>query len=223
MNKPIHHPTAEKLQGFGEGLLDARDRAVLASHLVGCPECQTEVADWRALYNVLATMPQLEPTKGFANRVMLHVTLPDPWYVRVPARVGARVGSSLRVFVPQTTRGWAAATACLALPMVFFVGLATWLLSRPYITAQGLVSFTYAKAQAMVNSVATGALSTILQSDVALLAARGLDAVTNAGLGAAGALVFAAFTATALSAWVLYQNLFRVTKREIRNYVSYSF
>jgi anti-sigma factor RsiW len=219
MNNPIIHPTAEKLQGFVEGLLDAGDRAVLESHLLGCPECQSEVADWRSLYNVLAAMPQLEPAKGFANRVMLHVTLPDPWYVRVPALVGSR----LQVFVPQTTRGWAVATACLALPMMFIAAVTAWVLSKPYITAQGLISFTFAKAEAMANNIAAGTLSTILQSDVALFAARGVNAVANAGLGAAGALALAVSMATALSAWVLYQNLFRVTKREIRNYVSYSF
>jgi|SRR5688500_5744948 len=220
MNDPMIHPTAEKLQSFVEGLLDVSDRAVLESHLIACPACQSEVAEWRSLYNVLAAMPQMEPAKGFANRVMSHVTLPDPWYVRVPARVAER----LQVFVPQTTRGWAAATAFLAMPMLFFVGVAAWVLSKPYITAQGLMSFTYAKASAIVNSVATGTWSTILQSDAALLAVRGMNAVSNAGLGAAGALVFAVSLATALSAWVLYQNLFRPTmKRAIRHYVSYSF
>lgn len=220
MNNPNLHPTAETLQGFVEGLLDGSDRAVLESHLLGCPECRGEVEEWRSLYMVLGSMPVLEPSQGFVNRVMAHVTLPDPWYVRVPALVASR----LQVFVPQTTRGWAVATACLALPMLFIAGIAAWVLSKPYITAQGMLSFTFEKGRALVDSIAAGTLSTILQSDVALFAARGLDAVVNAGLGAAGALVFAVSMATALSAWVLYQNLFRTPiKRENRNYVSYSF
>ena len=105
MNDPMIHPTAEKLQSFVEGLLDVSDRAVLESHLIACPACQSEVAEWRSLYNVLAAMPQMEPAKGFANRVMSHVTLPDPWYVRALVFVGDRAHQ----FAPRTTRGWAAA------------------------------------------------------------------------------------------------------------------
>lgn len=220
MNNPIVHPAAEKLQTFVEGLLDAGDRAVLESHLLGCPECQSEVEEWRSLYMVLGSMPVLAPSKGFANRVMAQITLPDPWYMRVPAHMASR----LQLFVPQTTRGWAAATACLALPMMFIAAVTAWVLSRPYITAQGVLSFTYVKATEAGHSIASGALSMVLQSDAALFAARGLDVVMNAGLGAAGALAVATSMATALSAWVLYQNLFRTpTKRENKNYASYSF
>ncbi|MGQ0815511.1 MAG: anti-sigma factor family protein [Gemmatimonadota bacterium] len=220
MNDPIMHPTAETLQGFVEGLLDEGERVVLESHLLGCTECQGEVEQWRALFSLLAIMPQHAPPAGFASRVMAHVTLPDPWYMRLPARVGERV----QLLVPKTTRGWAVATACLALPVVFFTALAAWILSKPYITPQGLFTYTYAKAQAIISGIAQGTLSTVLQSDVALFAARGLDTLVNAGAGAAGALFLTLAMATALSAWVLYQNLFRTTTtRENRHYVSYSF
>lgn len=220
MKNPIMHPPAEHLQGYVEGLLDQGDRATLESHLLGCAECRGEVEEWRSLYTVLATMPPLSPRAGFADRVMAHVRLPDPWYVQLPARVATR----LKVFVPQTTRGWAVATACLALPLLFFAAVAAWVLSRPYITPGGLASFTYAKAQQAVGSFAQSALATLLQSDAALYTARALDTISNAGLGAAGALLLSLSMATALSAWILYQNLFRTqTTRENRHYVSYSF
>jgi anti-sigma factor RsiW len=220
MSDAMIHPTAEKLQGFVEGLLDEADRVVLASHLVDCAECQTEVEEWRALFAMISTLPQHVPAKGFANRVMAHVTLPDPWYVRIAARAGAQ----LQVFTPKTTRGWAAASACMALPLLFFGALTAWLLSKPYVTPNGLLAFTIDRAQAGLASLAQGTFVSLLQSDFALFIARALETMTNAGLGATGALAAAVAMATALSAWVLYQNLFRTTTtRENHTYASYSF
>jgi anti-sigma factor RsiW len=220
MKDPNLHPATETLQSFVENTLDAGDRVVLESHLLGCTECVNEVEEWRSLFAMLSTMPQVAPSHGFANRIMAHVDLPDPWYARLPARVSAQ----LRTFVPQTTRGWAAAAACLALPLAGFAALAAWLLSKPYMTPQSVVSFTYGKVVGFAESFASGTLSSVLQSDVALFAARGLDSVTSAGVGAAGALIFAVSMATALSAWVLYQNLFRTNAaRENRHYATYSF
>jgi hypothetical protein len=169
---------------------------------------------------MLATLPRHAPSKGFADRVMAQIALPDPWYVRAAARVGAQ----LQVFAPKTSRGWALAAACLALPIAIFGALAAWILSKPYITAHGLVTFTVERTRAALDAAAQGTLATILQSDVALFFARGLDALSNAGLGAAGALAVATAMAIALSVWVLYQNLFRMTpRRENHTYVSFSF
>jgi hypothetical protein len=220
MSDSIMHPTAEKLQGFVEGLLDASDRVVLESHLLGCAECQSEVEEWRSLFSVLATLPQHEPSPAFVNRVMAHVTLPDPWYVTVPARVVARVER----YAPKTTRGWATATAFLGLPIVLFGALVAYFaISKPYFTPSGMVAFVYERSAIFLNQTTQNTVATILQSDIALFAARGLAAIANAGAGAAGALLLALSTATALSAWVLYQNVIRKTTRENHNYVSYSF
>ena len=220
MSDAMIHPTAEKLQGFVEGLLDDADRVILASHLVDCSDCQTEVEEWRSLFAMLTTLPQHAPAKGFATRVMAHVTLPDPWYVRA----AARVGKQLLVFTPKTTPGWAVASACMALPLVFFGALAAWLLSKPYVTPTGLLAFTIDRVQAGFASLAQGTFVALLQSDFALFVARAFDTMTNAGLGATGALAAAIAMATALSAWVLYQNLFRTTTtRENHTYASYSF
>jgi hypothetical protein len=214
------HPDMERLQLYIEERLGDGDRAVLESHLLGCAACQSDVEEWRSLFTMLATMPYHAPAKGFADRVMAHVVLPDPWYVRA----AARVSNQLQVFTPRTTRGWAFATAFFAVPIAFFAALTAWILSKPYITPNGLVSYAVDRTQAAVDSAAQGTLATILQSDIALFFARGLDALANAGLGTAGALAAATAMAMALSVWVLYQNLFRMTtRRENHTYVSYSF
>ena len=220
MSDPMIHPETERLQLFAEARLDQADHSVVESHLIGCDTCTAEVEEWRSLFTLLATMPYHAPSKGFVDRVMAHVVLPDPWYVRA----AARVGTQLQTFVPRTTRGWAFASAFFALPVVFFTALAAWLLSRPYITPNGLVSFAVERIQTALDTAAKGTLSTVLQSDIALFFARALDALVSAGVGTAGALALATAMAIALSVWVLYQNLFRMTtRRENHSYVSYSF
>jgi hypothetical protein len=220
MSESIIHPTADQLQSFVEGILADAEKAVLESHLLGCPACKGEVEEWRSLFSVLATLPQLAPSAGFANRVMAHVVLPDPWYVRAAARVGAQ----LQTIAPKTTRGWAYASAILGLPAIFFGALTVWLFSKPYITSEGLFAFTVDRGIEIFSSAKQGTITTLLHSDIALYAARGLDALTTAGPGAAGALALVIASATALSAWVLYKNLFRPSNTgDNQHYVSYSF
>lgn len=220
MSESIIHPTADQLQSFVEGILADSDKAVLESHLLGCPACKGEVEEWRSLFSVLATLPQLAPSAAFANRVMAQVILPDPWYVRAAARVNAQ----LQTIVPKTTRGWAYASAILGLPMIFFGALTVWLFSKPYITKEGLFAFTVDRGIELFGSIKKGTLTTLLHSDIALYAARGLDALTSAGPGAAGALALTIASATALSAWVLYKNLFRPSNTgDDQHYASYSF
>lgn len=220
MKDSIIHPTSERLQAFVDNTLDGGDRAVLESHLVGCTSCQKEVEEWRFLFSVLATMPQFAPAPKFADRVMAHITLPDPWYVRA----AARARNQIKVFVPKTTRGWAVATACIGLPMVIFGALAAWVLSKPYITWQSVLAFVMNRTESAIDSVMQGTLVNVMQSDVALFFARGLETVTGAGAGAAGALALTVGAMTVLSVWFLYQNLFRTsTTRDKHTYASYSF
>lgn len=219
MSEEIIHPATEQLQAFAEGSLDPAERAVTDAHVATCSACQRSVEEWRTLFSMLAALPAHEPGAGFATRVMAHVTIPDPWYVHVPARVASR----LERFAPKTTRGWALATACLGLPVMLFSALMLWLYTHDYVTPGGLTAFAYERAGAFMSGVANATVTAVLESDIALFAARALAAVTSAGPGAAGALLFAIASATALSAWVLYQNVIRTTKRENHNYVSYCF
>jgi hypothetical protein len=220
MSDPMIHPETERLQLFAEARLDDSERAVVDSHLLGCDTCSAEVEEWKSLFTLLATMPYHAPSKGFVDRVMAHVVLPDPWYVRAAARASAQ----LQTFVPRTTRGWAFATAFFAMPIIFFTALSAWLLSRPYITPNGLVGFALDRTQTTLDSLFKGTLAAVVQSDIALFFARALNSLVDAGAGTAGALALATAMAIALSVWVLYQNLFRMTtRRENHSYVSYSF
>ncbi len=139
MSDSILHPNTERLQSFAEGILGEGDRVVLESHLLGCPDCTGQVEEWRALFSMLSELPQYTPSIHFADNVMRGVQLPDPWYVRALVVVGDRV----QKFAPKTTRGWAFATAFMALPFTAFALVATWLLSKPYITPSNVLAFIY--------------------------------------------------------------------------------
>lgn len=220
MNDRILHPTADRLQAFIEGTLAEGDRAVVDSHVLGCAVCQGEVEEWRSLFAMLATLPQHEPSPHFADLVMSGVKLPDPWYHRAAAYVGAQ----LQVFTPRTTRGWAFATACMSLPIALFGALTMWILSQPGITPDTLLSFAYDRAHNFVSGQASSAMAGMLQGDVGFLIARGFELLSKAGLGTAGALAVGIAMMIALSAWFLYQNLFRTSEtREENDYGSYCF
>ena len=133
MREAGQHPTTESLESYAEGILSAADRAVVASHLMGCSRCEGEVEDWRALFQALSSLPRFSPALGFANRVMTHVRIPEPWH--------ARATGWIERLLPKSTYGWAVAVVILALPVVAGGSLLAWLLSKSYVTAHGLWVF----------------------------------------------------------------------------------
>ncbi|HEY0808900.1 MAG TPA: zf-HC2 domain-containing protein [Longimicrobiales bacterium] len=219
MSDSTLHPNTERLQSFVEGILGDAERVVVESHLLSCTTCQTEVEEWRSLFGMLATMPQFSPSIYFADNVMRSVQLPDPWYVRALVFVGDR----LHQVAPKTTRGWAAATAFLSVPFAIFAALTAWVISKPYITPRNVFAFAYTRVEAFATNAVQAGLDSILQTDIALFVARGLNAIATAGVGTAGAMFAGVAVATAASAYVLYQNLFRARAQTNQRYVTYSF
>ena len=196
------HPTTESLESYAEGSLSAGDQAVVASHLMGCSRCEAEVEDWRVLFQTLASMPHFSPALGFANRVMAHVRIPEPWH--------ARATGWIERLLPRSTYGWAVAVVILALPVVAGGGLLAWLLSKSYVTAHGLWVFATDRFASAASDLAGGALTTLMQTDVAAWLASNVDTVFGAtGPRGLGALAAGAGMLTFVSAWVLYRNLFR--------------
>jgi hypothetical protein len=231
MKSEMNHPAADRLEAFVEGGLEVADRAVLESHLLGCPECQAAVEEWRALFAILAGLPQFEPTVGFSDRVMARVRIAPRtvrrWHLR-PAQAAlrtqaARAGATLERLLPKTTFGWATATAFIALPFVVGAVLLAWLLSRTYITPGALWAFASTQVVEGARSLGSAAVSAALQTEVAgWLVTQAALLLSRAGTTGIGMLVAAAGVMTALSIWVLYRNLFRTPTRE-SHYASYSF
>ena len=214
MTEQTFHPESGQLQDFIEDSLDKSSAAVLESHVLGCAYCQKEVAELRSVFTALARMERFSPGLGFTNRVMAQVKLPEPWY--------ARAGRYAAGFAPRTTRGWAFASGLLALPLIGMGTLMLWVLSKPYVTGEGLIAFALKQTGTSLAVFGRNALSTIIQSDITLLLTRLAESVLSAGLAGAGAVVASFAGMIALSAWILYQNLIRTPTRR-SNYASYSF
>lgn len=215
MNDLNLHPEAELIESYLEGALDDAERAVFESHLVGCSRCQAEVEEWRGLFGALETLPPIEPSAGFADRVMAHVTvLPTP----------ARAAAAVR-WLPKTTKGWSVVAACLSLPVLGLGAAVAWALSQPWmsaLSAEAVLVFAWSRASAGLSWLGAQATSLIVQSDVFRTLAAGLRrflavaGTTGLGLAAAG------FCLAALgSAWVLYHYLVRNSTREL-NYAPYT-
>lgn len=215
MSNEILHPTPDRLEAYVEGSLSDADRAVLESHLVSCARCQTEVEEWRALFAALASLPLLEPSPGFADRVMAGVTVHRPWTVRV--------AELIRRLIPDTTKGWVLITAFLSLPMLVIGGSVAWLLTRPAITLQGLWFVLSGWLTEGVVALAGRVAALIAENTMLDSIWRGLTGlVATTGVLELGAVAAVFAVLTMLSTWILYRNLVRPPTRK-ETYVTYPF
>jgi anti-sigma factor RsiW len=232
MSSSAYHPTEDRLEAFVEGSLDRAEHAVMESHLLGCAACQVQVEEWRALFAVLSDLPQLEPTAGFADRVMAGVQVAPlalhrrpAWqqaWAALPGHAAAAVAAAGRM-LPQTTRGWAVATVALAMPVVVCAVLLAWLATSSYLSPGVLWAFATTQAADWLRAAGAAGATALLQTDVAAwLVAQLGTLLRNAGTAGLGVLFAAGGGATMLSTWVLYRYLFRTPTRET-HHVTYSF
>lgn len=217
MSERLSHPTATRLQAFLEESLESAERAVVESHLTRCDRCQTEVAELRSLFAALGGLPMLEPTPGFADRVMERVEVRRP----VAVTVAAWTEEWLERITPQSTPGWAAAAAVLALPVIGATVLVAWLLSQPGVSAQGLWMIGTALVGEAAASSGQWVWTQLVDSTLALWAVELADFVGSVGRGQIGLAVVMFATLTAGSIYVLYQNLFRTQQPRRVEHASY--
>lgn len=211
----MHHPTDDRFEAYVEGRLEDAHQASLESHVVACGRCQTRLEEWRGVFAALEALPRLAPSPRFGDAVMARVRIARPWHATALARV--------RAWAPHSTRGWAAAVALLALPVVLGGGVLAWLVSRSYVTASGLWIFGKDVFAASANRLAAETSSALLQSSlVTRLVAQGEAFYATAGVQGIGLVATMALLSTTLSIWVLYRNLIRTPEREM-NHASYCF
>jgi hypothetical protein len=209
------HPKDGRLEAYSDGTLAGDALAGVESHVRQCIRCQSEVEDWRSLFAALSALPALAPSPGFAGRVMAHVNVGQAWHARTAAALGR--------FVPRSTGGWMVAVAMLSIPALAAGTLLVWLLSRSYLTGYRLWVFATDQFAAGTNQVASGALSRLMQTDVAVWLATSMTSFAES-VGLRGVSVVAAGVACVIvvSIWVLYRNLFRTPDRG-STYVSFMF
>jgi len=204
VSEPPLHPSPDRLEALVEGDLPEAERSAVEAHVATCVRCQAELEEWRMVFAVLTSLPHLAPSPGFADRVLAQVRIKQPWT--------ARVAAMLARLAPRTRAGWALLTACLTLPAAAGAALIAWVLTRPGLDPETLMTvmvFLRERAADLMLSFAGHAATTAMESTLAGWIATAIEKLLAAApmqLGAAAA-VFAALTLA--SVWVLYRHLFR--------------
>lgn len=200
------HPEPDQLEAYLEGELADGERATFESHLFACSRCQAELEEWRGLFSALGTLPPIEPSADFADRVMASVHV---------AAVAARART--RHWIPRTTKGWALLAAALGLPAAGIGSALAWLLAQPWASsgrAGTLVVYAW-------SALATG-MTWLLGQATALVMDTGLARLLSAVLGqlvsktgplGLGLAAAACCLVMLASVWILYRNLIRTSTR----------
>ena len=214
MSETLNHPEHERLQAYVAKELDGGDTAVVDAHLTACARCRVEVEELHSLFAMLSSLAYHAPAAGFADRVMARVRVRQPWF--------ARAAEWLASLTPKSTRGWALATAVVALPAAATTGLVWWLMSRPGVTVQGLWVLSTDFAGRALSGAWTWAWSYLAGSTLASWTAGVAEVMASVGRGGLGLGLVMFATLTAASIWILYQNLFRTEARRT-DYASFVF
>jgi anti-sigma factor RsiW len=200
------HPTAERLQDLLEGLLPRPEALGVEGHLHGCRDCRAEVTEWRRVMTRLQSLPSLEPSPEFGERVMAHVRVQLALLAAKPTlaeRLQLLVGS----VTPRTRRRLAALAGAGITPSVTLGLLAYAVFSHPLVTLGNLLSFAWLQGSERVASVGAGVVERTTESETLFRAYQALEVVfaspATAALAATG-LVGLTFTAV----WVFYRNVF---------------
>lgn len=201
MSDNLNHPATERLEAYVEETLDGAEQSVVESHLTTCARCQTEVSELRSLFAALGSLPELSPSVGFADRVMKDVVVRRPvleWVTEWVERL-----------TPDSDRGWAIATAVVAMPVLASATLVWWILSQPGVSAQNLMMFASSMVGEAVSSGWQWVWVTFAGSNLAAWTGGLLEVAGSLGRGGLGLAAVMFATMTVASIYVLYQNLFR--------------
>lgn len=213
MSENVQHPPTERLQELVEDALDEHQRAAVASHVAACEPCRTEVEELHTLFGALSELRTFAPSARFADAVMAQVRVRRAAFAPSLAPALAAAGAWLERIMPKTTRGWAAAAAMLALPIVGATLLVAWLMAQPGVTPQGLWTLT---SEITASAASTGwqwAWTRFAGTSLAAWLAHAADLAQSVGRGEIGLAAVMFATMTMGSTYVLYQNLFRPEAR----------
>jgi len=161
-------------------LLEQALPAVRVAHLETCSACAREARESLALARGLATLPELSPEPGLADRVLARLNRPAA--AAVPARAGQRR------WLPTRRRAWALAAGLAGLSLVSTTAAAMLFASWP--PAVAAVSTVAAQAAsllaagretiaAQLGAIPWGEVVALLASEPLRLAAFAFLAVTT--------------------------------------------
>lgn len=152
-NEESHrHLNQEELELFLPRLREGRGgpREAHRRHLEGCRRCREELAGLRSVDELLAELPALEPSPGFAAAVMERVHLPMPWYRRVWSSV---------------TERWLLAVLAL-LGGGATAGFSLWIAARPELSLGGLAGFAVERLSTLFWTLVVAAGRLVWESGI---------------------------------------------------------
>ena len=198
-----------------ESGLTARQARALAAFVASDPEAGVAAREWRSLMDRLDSVPHLAPSQGFGDRVMARLAAETVAQAE-PSRV--TLAQRLNRLWPRRRERLAAISGVAFGPTAVVAATAYMILSNPLVTPSNLLSFLWAKGSTVVVSLAETLFGGALESGAvggvyAFLTGIPLSGATLAlGLAAFGGL-------TALSGWILYRNVIKVTSMD-RHYAA---
>ena len=190
---PVKHLAEEARERIGMG---GEPAPVESRHLSSCESCRREVAEIGSLQMRFSGLPVLEPSAGFADRVMARVSLPAPLWVR--ALDGLRVH-------PRRV-------AALAAVLVATVaGTFSWLTAYPQVTPGVLLRLAVERGSGLLwDGIVTVATVAYDSGLAALFGAFRADLTAWSAVGALATLVLVGL----VSMWMLLK-LMEVSPRAV--------
>lgn len=224
-------PVPDMFTEFLDEGLAPRQAGALMAFVASDPRAATTLESWRRLFRALESLPELDPSDGFAERVMARVRAPErqgagrravvrsgtglrglPTAVRHLARVRNWVGQRW----PSPREQFALTSGMAVGPVAAFLVTLHMLSGNPLLTTANVASFLEARAGATLTRL-TDALSASPAANSAIRRFTGiLDGwALNAPTMSAGLVLLGVLTLT--SAWILYRNVIKVSQSDNRH------
>ena len=210
------HLGPDRLQELLDGALGTGDRRRAHAHMTACSRCRSEFQEWQTVFASLGSLPRLEPSEGFARRVMVaYQASTEAASAPAPATPGvldralqwagamtSRAGGML----PSTPRGWAGLGAVASLPALGILALVGAVTAHPLLTLGSLATFLSWRAADAFQAAVAWASGWLADSAVASAIWEAAGALAaSPSIAVAG--LMALWALTLASAWVLYRNV----------------
>ena len=200
------HVSVQGIQDLLENQLARGTRLRVEAHLGSCTDCESLVREWATLFSRIEEIPRLEPSRGFAERVMAEVQVVAIAEVSRTPKTGwlERALGAGRALLPSSPKGWAVAGALFAAPSVGLIAAVAAVVAHPLLSLRELVLFLSWRASELGGLAWAWSLDVLTATPGVYQMMEALRALTETpGLAAAGVLALWATTMTA--AWVLYR------------------
>jgi anti-sigma factor RsiW len=216
--KAGEHLAPERIQDLLDGALRGRGRRTAEAHLHDCAPCRDAVQEWERVFAALGSVPRLEASEGFAERVMAGFQASAARQASAAERATSAVGTDRLAewagraaeiggrLIPSTGKGWAWMAAALSLPSIGILAVLGAIVAHPLLTLEGLVAFMRWRLSDGIQLGMTWLTERTFQSPIVVWL-WDAGAVFVAAPGLALAAFIALWAVTMAAGWVVYRHV----------------